>query len=257
MKKILQFLGGIGTIVTIITGVLSLYFLFKKENPKLEVTTYSEQLITQQHDIENLQATYIYKDSLEVDNLWQVKYIIRNIGKSTIVGRGENSTLIDTGIGYSFSNDANVLYCDITNNVIDATLENDFIVFQQWKNDEFVEISALIESSECPQFKINHRDIIDADVKYSQFAIHGSNDKKLIRFVPQEYASRLRYIWLIYQLVFMGGFFSIIYTLVKIGVVSKKTLQYLNVFGVKLYFPYKIVLLLVCIILMLPILWFF
>lgn len=59
MKKAIQFLGTIGTIVTIITGVFTLYFLFKKDKPKLEVTTYSEQLITQQYDIDNLQATYI------------------------------------------------------------------------------------------------------------------------------------------------------------------------------------------------------
>ena len=111
-KKILGPLGVIftiiGAIVSLIVGGFTLYFYFKKDNPKLEVTTYSEQLITQQRNIDNLRAIYIYKDSLEVNNLWQVKYIIRNIGKKTIVGKGVNSMLIEDGVGYSFSDNANV-----------------------------------------------------------------------------------------------------------------------------------------------------
>lgn len=217
-KKILGPLGVIftiiGAIVSLIVGGFTVYFYFEKDNPKLEVTTYSEQLITQQRNIDNLRAIYIYKDSLEVNNLWQIKCNIRNVGKSTIVGQGENSTLIDDVISYSFSDSVRVLYCDITNNTIGAKNENNSISFKQWRSDEFIEISALIESSECPQFKINHRDIIDADVNYKQI-VTLNDTEKLIEYLPKEVAYVLRYIWLVYQLCITLLTFPILKKLMK------------------------------------------
>ena len=214
MKKGLQILGLIGTLVSIITGVLTSYFLFKKDNPKLEITTYAEPLITQHRNIDDLKVTYVYKDSLEVNNLWQIKCNIRNVGKSTIVGQGENSTLIDDVISYSFSDSVRVLYCDITNNTIGAKKENNSITFKQWRSNEFIEISALIESTECPQFKINHRDIIDADVNYKQ-TVTLNDTEKLIKYIPEEVAYVLRYIWLIYQLCITLLTFPILKKLMK------------------------------------------
>lgn len=210
-KKISSSLGVIFTIisaiVSLIVGGFTIYFYLKKDNPKLEVTTYSEQLITQQRNIDNLKATYVYKDSLEVNNLWQSKYVIRNVGKKTIVGQGENSTLIDAGIRFSFPDSVKVLYCDITNNTIDAKNKNNSITFKQWRSNEYVEISALIESVECPQFKINDRDIIDADVNYKQISITDGGER-LIKYLPKELAYILRYVWLIYQICFTFLTFS-------------------------------------------------
>ena len=256
MKKILQFLGIIGTIISIIVGVATLYFYLKRDNPVLEVSVYSEQLIIQQHNIDNLKATYVYKDSLEVNNLWQVKYIIRNIGKNTIVGQGEKTTLTGNGIGYSFSEYANVLYCNITNNAINANIENNYITFQQWRNNESIEISALVECQEYPQFKINDRDIIDADVKYRLFSTNNNEDKKMIRFMPDEYASVLRYVWLIYQLTFILGFAFILLKLQNKSAFFRE-LRHFSIFGKSIQISYKLAILIYCIILMAPILWLF
>ena len=260
-KKILGPLGVIftiiGAIVSLIVGGFTLYFYFKKDNPKLEVTTYSEQLITQQRNIDNLRAIYIYKDSLEVNNLWQVKYIIRNIGKKTIVGKGVNSMLIEDGVGYSFSDNANVLYCDINHNDIDAKLDNNSIKFSQWQANEYIEIDAVIESSTMPKFSIDNRDIVDAEIRYSQLITNHSKEPKLIQFVPKEFALILKYVWIVYQLMFMFVFGCIIYMLIKKGIIKKRSLPLLNAWGVKIYLSYKLMLLLICIILMTPILWMF
>lgn len=207
MKSIANILGFACTLISIIVGCVTLYFYIRKDNPKLEVTTYSEQLITQQRNIDNLKATYVYKDSLEVNNLWQSKYVIRNVGKKTIVGQGENSTLIDDGIRFSFPDSVKVLYCDITNNTIDAKNINNSITFKQWRSNEYVEISTLIESVECPQFKINDRDIIDADVNYKQILITDGGER-LIKYLPKELTYILRYVWLIYQICFTFLTFS-------------------------------------------------
>lgn len=201
MEKLKQILGIISVVVSIFVSIVTLYFYFKKDNPKLEVTTYVEQLITQQRNIEDLKATYVYKDSLEVNNLWQSKCIIRNVGKCTIVGQGDNSTLIDDGISYSFSDSVKVLYCDISNNTIGAKIENNSISFKQWRRNEFIEINAWIESDQYPQFRINHRDIIDADVDYKQISTQDEKEK-LVEYLPKEVATILRYVWLIYQFCF-------------------------------------------------------
>lgn len=264
-KKILGPLGVIFTIisaiVSLIVGGFTIYFYLKKDNPKLEVTTYSEQLITQQRNIDNLKATYVYKDSLEVNNLWQSKCIIRNVGKNTIVGQGENSTLIDDGIRFSFSDSVKVLYCDITNNTIDAKNINNSITFKQWRSNEYVEISALIESVECPQFKINDRDIIDADVNYKQISITDGGER-LIKYLPQELAYILRYVWLIYQICFTFLTFSILRRLMQRSInILRVGLTYV-IFGDIVKKCSDNALLTLCcivvyIILFLPVLWLF
>ena len=58
------------SVLLVLSGI-GVYFLFKKDNPKLEITTYAEPLITQHRNIDDLKVTYVYKDSLEVNNLWQ------------------------------------------------------------------------------------------------------------------------------------------------------------------------------------------
>lgn len=261
MEKIKQILVLLSIIITILTGIVGLYTYVKNDNPKLEVTIYSDQLITQTNNPDNLKATYTYNDSIEVHNLWQAKYIIRNIGKSTIIGQGKNSSLVENSINYTFPDSVDVLYCDITNNGIDAKIENNSISFKQWKTNEFIEINALIESIKFPEFKINHRDIIDADVYYKHASPQNDN-KKLIDQLPKGSANVLKYIWLVYQIAFT--FLAIIVlwkykrgVIIQLlrKVISMTLGQTANILPAHLIFAiYCIVL---CIILFLPILWIF
>lgn len=261
MEKLKQILGLLSVIITILAGIVALYTYFKNDNPKLEVTIYSDQLITQVHNIDNLKAIYTYNDSIEVHNLWQAKYIIRNIGKSTIIGQGKNQSLVENSINYTFPDSVDVLYCDITNNGIDAKIENNSISFKQWKTNEFIEINALIESIKFPEFKINHRDIIDADVYYKHASAQNDN-KKLIDQLPKGSANVLKYIWLVYQIVFTFLAIIVLWKNMRGAIIPlfRKLISMMfgniaNILPVNMIFAiYCIVL---CVILFIPILWIF
>lgn len=265
MKKHKLTLTLLSSIITILVGVFSLYTYFKSDNPKLEVTIYQDQLITQTHNIGNLKAIYTYNDSIEVHNLWQTKYIIRNIGKTTIIGQGNHSNLVENRIHFTFPDSVDILYCDITKNEIDANIENNSISFKQWKSNEMIEINALIESIKFPEFKINQRDIIDADVYYKH-AFAQNDNEKLIDMLPKGSADVLKYIWLVYQIMFTILTITLLWKHMRGAIILLIRKMISTIFGnignmlpanmsVAIYCI--IFCIIICIILSIPILWIF
>ena len=97
---------------------------------------------------------------------------------------------------------------------------------------------------------------IDADVKYRLFSTNNNEDKKMIRFMPDEYASVLRYVWLIYQLTFILGFAFILLKLQSKSAFFRELRQF-SIFGQSIQISFKLAILIYCIILMAPILWLF
>lgn len=94
----------------------------------------------------------------------------------------------------------------------EAELNKYNIRFKQWRVNEFVELSALIESEEKPILKINDRDIRDLEIIYTRF---NPTDNSTIRphlfdCIPNTLFQILRYI---YTIVLMGLINFVIYLL--------------------------------------------
>lgn len=169
MEKFIKFFKIIFSIIGAIAAGVSIYVFFHKDVPKLEVQTISERLLTDATPIDGLEVKYVY-DSIEVHNLWQMQYVVKNIGELTIVGQGAEKMIIDEGVTCNFSpQNANVISLKITNNNFGAELNKGLLGFKQWRKGEYVEIEAMVESDVKPELKISDRDIIDANIVYTKY----------------------------------------------------------------------------------------
>lgn len=156
-------------LIPVVAAVVTIYVYFHKSIPKIEVQTISERLLTSTTQVEDLAVKYTY-DSLEVHNLWQIQYVIRNVGDVTIVGRGADNMVIGDGVRCLFNvKNSSILSLAKVDDNFEAELNKYNIRFKQWRVNEFVELSALIESAEKPILKISDRDIRDSEIIYTQF----------------------------------------------------------------------------------------
>ena len=197
MDKFLKFFKIVFSIIGAIAAFVSIYVVFHKDVPKLEVQTISERLLTDATPIDGLEVRYVY-DSIEVHNLWQMQYAVKNIGELTIVGQGAEKMIIDEGVLCNFSpKNANIISLKITNNNFGAELDNELLSFKQWRKDEYIEIEAMVESDVKPELRISDRDIIDANIVYTKYnpANNSQHKDRLYDKLPSVLFKTLRIIY--------------------------------------------------------------
>lgn len=205
-----KFLKWAGVLIAVAGIGVPIYFSCRKDIPKIEVQTISERLLTSPTQVEGLEVKYTY-DSLEVHNLWQMQYVIRNVGDVTIVGRGSDNMVIGDGVRCLFNvKNSSILSLAKVDDNFEAELNKFSIRFKQWRVNEFIELSVLIESEEKPILKINDRDIRDSKIIYTQF---NPTDNSTIRphlfdRIPNTLFKVLRFI---YTSVLLGLIYFVIY----------------------------------------------
>lgn len=201
---------GFIVLISVVAAAVSIYLGFHKSIPKIEVQTISERLLTSPTQVEGLEVKYTY-DSLEVHNLWQMQYVIRNVGDVTIVGRGSDNMVIGDGVRCLFNvKNSSILSLAKVDDNFEAELNKFSIRFKQWRVNEFIELSVLIESEEKPILKINDRDIRDSKIIYTRF---NPTDNSTIRphlfdRIPNTLFKVLRFI---YTSVLLGLIYFVIY----------------------------------------------
>ena len=206
MEKIFNYIGKIATLITIIGSCTAIYFAFHEKQIKLDIqTTYAENITTYK-PIQNISVKYYYQDSLEVNNLWKMQWTIRNTGDKTIIGSGNNSQLLSNSLPLNFNKNIKILSLEITNSNNNANLQNENIFFQQWRRDEYIEITAFIESQEQPRIQINDRYIIDSEISYSEYSPNSINDNnsliKNIRYSDHQFRHCIvRYIYVKWNII--------------------------------------------------------
>jgi len=173
------------TIFYAITGIstigafgFALYVYFHKDGISLEIVNTSAEQLTTSTSNEDLKVQYFYKDTIPVNNLWKVQYTINNIGDATLIGFGDGKQLLNDNLPIYIREDSTKIYkMDITRSNNGAELKGNEIYFKQWRSKEFIEITAFVESVECPTLYINDRDIIDVNVKYTPYNIDDTDNK--------------------------------------------------------------------------------
>jgi len=254
LKLIINYLIGIATL----TGVgFTIYFQFiHKDIIEIEVKTIDRIQLTKDLNIENLATKYLYLDSVEVNNLWKIRYVISNIGSKTIIARGNIKNILYDNLSISIKDTIRILAVNIeqTNFPI-SILKYDsnmvFLDFKQWKPTEYIDITAIIEnfSESEPSFSIDERDIVDSKITYSEYRPSEMRDnKKLINYLPKGLANFLK--WTILVVI-------IIIDIITIWAIDKQLKEDNNTLDIATRIIAFFFWLILAIIFSLPLLWMF
>ncbi len=174
MRKLfkIEFIGSLASIIAL--GFFVYYqFIFEAE-AVLELTTLNKEELTRIPTDNNLQVQYSFNGE-SVSNLWKVKIEIRNIGGKTIIGKENVGVIIDP-LPLKFNKSNQIFGVEISNKNFPIQLLrvdslNFGLAFKQWKNNEFLELSAYISNdglSNIDGISIDERDIIDGKVIFSE-----------------------------------------------------------------------------------------
>ncbi|GGK27742.1 hypothetical protein GCM10007962_22500 [Yeosuana aromativorans] len=205
MKKTIQNLVTIITIVAGIVAVLSFIYQIKSNDPKLEVLEISNDNLTNLPKVEYLKSNFYYKDSL-ITNLWKLNAIVRNIGSKTIIGKGDNKNIIDNNLTFRLNNGFKLIDFNITQNDFPYNIRKDENIvsfdFVQWRENEKVDITIYAEqvSKESNELKIilNEREIIDGHVNYRKLSQEEDKNKIIADFLPKPIRNVLYWVGIVF-----------------------------------------------------------
>lgn len=199
MEKLFSYIGKIATIITIVGGLVAIYFAFYEKQVKLDIQTTIAENLTSHETIQDLSVKYYYQDSIEVHNLWRMQWVIRNTGDKTIVGAGNDSQLLNNGLPLRFNVENQVLSLIINNSNNNAILRDSCLWFQQWRRGEYVELTAFIENGTQPEIQISDRDIIDSEISYSKYSPESVMDRSsIIEYLPRWMSKTLKIIYYVF-----------------------------------------------------------
>ena len=213
MEKLFSYIGKIATIITIVGGLVAIYFAFYEKQVKLDIQTTTAENLTSHETIQDLSVKYYYQDSIEVHNLWRMQWVIRNTGDKTIVGAGNDSQLLNNGLPLRFSNGNQVLSLRINNSNNNAILRDTCLWFQQWRRGEYVELTAFIENDKQPEIQVSDRDIVDSKISYSKYSPESTMIRSsIIEYLPQWVSKTLKIIYYIFSSIMLLACIAILFS---------------------------------------------
>ena len=169
MKK--NFATYIAILTAIITGIGVYYQVFYRESTSLNIERSSATLLTRPLDIDGLNVSYRFHVTIDVKNLWQTVYLIKNTGDKTIFGDGfEGRNIRLSHIPIELEGCQKLLSTIISKTNCGVTLQGEKLFISQWRRGEYVEITIISEGQSFPELKINDRDISDAEITYSIYS---------------------------------------------------------------------------------------
>lgn len=161
IQKVLK---AVGTIALIVLAALPLYYN-RTKSTALEIKKINEIELTRPLEVDKLTSIYLY-DSIPVEHLWQVSFVIKNTGDVTLLGEGfENKNIRGNAIALHITNCEKLLSIDVINTNTDAVLQEDHsLKFTQWRPSEYVELMLLSDGSVAPDMVISDRDIPNVSI---------------------------------------------------------------------------------------------
>ncbi len=196
MSKLIGSIKLIGGVILFAIAILTFYYQVIYENKTvLEIQTIDKTLLTTAPNIKGLSVQFKFNDSIVVKNLWRIRYLIKNIGDVNILGEGNNSLLLKSGIPLSFGHNCKIIKCSIVSENNSAKLYGSNIVFKQWRPKEYVELEVFLECKKNnPQIVISDRDIVNSEIIYTVFTPQmNKSEKKLIDRFPQKWINPMKW----------------------------------------------------------------
>lgn len=208
MKK---FFWGLVTFLGLVFTVLTFYYqVIRKEVTSINVERVNAVLLTRPLNINGLKVTYTYNDTIDVKELWQTTFLIRNTGDKTILGEGfAGKNIRDTHIPIVIRNCNQLLSATVSDNSNGATLSKDRLYIKQWRPNEYVEITVISEGPNPPSLNISDREIMESEITYSVYSPKQDlSNKRLIDWLPNWLAFVLK--WII-TIIIVAGVISLIF----------------------------------------------
>lgn len=183
--KFWTIVGAIITLLSFIIGVgLTVYFN-RDKSTIIEIRKMSCLELTKPLDVDRLSSTYLYDDSIPVEHLWQSSYILKNIGDKTIYGAGyEPKSIRNNAVKLHIDKCNLLLALEILDTNTDGCLQDDSLVFYQWRPEEYIELQILSDGPDAPRVQISDRDIKDVRIVNTEY----SPEEKL---TPSRFVDRL------------------------------------------------------------------
>lgn len=185
MKKIFQAIMWISALATIIGVGMQ----FKTTSNEIELKLVSRDLLTRPIEVDGLKSSYMYND-MPIEKLWQLRYVLTNVGGSSIIGSGERSVLIQEFITLNLTPGYEVL--EVTSSSDDFNIETVNkqlkLQFMQWKPSEVVEVLMYLSQNEDvvpPSITINEREIIDGKVSSTSLISNESKTSFIYELLPE------------------------------------------------------------------------
>lgn len=208
MKKYLTLVFTI--IGVIIAGIGVYYQIFYHEKISLDIKKITSTQLTRPLNIDGLKVAYTFHDTINVNQLWQTSFVIRNTGSKTILGEGfVDKNIRKNYIPINIESCKQLLSAQITNCNNGVTFVNKRLFITQWRPDEYVEITIISEGDKSPSLKINDREIVDSEITYSVYSPQpDKSNKKIIDSFPKGFALFLK--WSIVITIIIMSFASLI-----------------------------------------------
>ncbi len=185
MKKIFQVLLWISAIATIVSLGLQL----RTPSNEIELKLVSRDLLTRPINVDGLKSSYIYNGEA-INKLWQLRYVLTNIGSTSIIGSGERSSLIKDHITLKLTKGYEILEYSSSSEefILENLPEHLNLKFLQWKVNEATEILLYISQvneASPPELKVNEREIIDGTVTRSSLISTENQNLYLYEYLPE------------------------------------------------------------------------
>lgn len=202
IAKLGKVIGWLIPFAALIVALLQLY-IHREKQPAIEIKKISEIELTRPLDVDKLTSKYLY-DSIPVEHLWQVSYVIKNTGDVTLLGEGfDNKNIRGNAIKLNIENCEKLLSIDVINTNTDAVLVKDcFLKFTQWRPNEYVELLLLSDGQTAPEVTISDREIVNVTISNATYSPEEQLvQKKMVDRWPKGLKSTLWWITIVIEVI--------------------------------------------------------
>lgn len=168
-------------------GVAIFFGLYSnREKPTIvQIQKICDVELTRPLPFDGLTSSYMYKDSIPVEHLWQSTFMVTNTGETTIFGEGfATKSIKGDALRLSIKNCNSLLAMDIEDSLGDFSIHNSQLKFSQWQPRENIKVTILSDGPTAPQLTINEKDICNAEVVYIADSIQIATKSRLMDRFP-------------------------------------------------------------------------
>lgn len=191
MEKFLKNIFYIISFFAAIAAIVGLYFQTATPKPIIDVKTISTDKLTDLPSVDGLKALYTFKKDT-VKSLWKLHYFINNSGDEILIGEGNKKNIIRNGVNFSISNNFRIIEFKVNKkNFPFQTKQNNNTInisFLQWKPGENLDLVIYAEqlnNVQNPVLKINEREIINGEVRYSSIYKEIEKKESIYEYLPK------------------------------------------------------------------------
>ena len=140
------------TVFGAVAAIIGVYYQLHSKKVEVQYQITSKDYLTSNNNIDRLKSNYQYA-GIPVKNLWLLKFKIINTGDYTLIGKGNNGSILDTSLTFKFPDGVqivdkpNLIQNNFPDHLLLRTDSNTLsLSFQQWRKGEFASYSIYLKA---------------------------------------------------------------------------------------------------------------